>query len=86
MPIISRFYGLIIRMYYNDHAPPHFHAEYGEDEAVFAISPVELLAGYLPGRARALVEEWATLHVSELMDDWNRCRTGRLPQAIPPLD
>ena len=70
MPEISRFYGIVIRMYYNDHAPPHFHASYGDDEGVFRIDPVGLLAGRLPQRALALVLEWASLHRDELVEDW----------------
>jgi len=58
MPTISRFYGLTVYMYANDHAPPHFHAEYGEFEAMMGIAPIELIAGELPNRARSLAVEW----------------------------
>ena len=62
MPEISRFLGIIIAMYYNDHAPPHFHARYGEFEAVIAIATGDVVAGSLPRRALALVREWRELH------------------------
>ena len=59
MPEICRFFGIAIAMYYNDHLPPHFHAEYGEFEAVYAIESLELLRGSLPRRAHGMVVEWA---------------------------
>jgi len=59
MPEICRFFGIAIAMYYNDHLPPHFHAEYGELEAVYAIESLELLRGSLPRRAHGMVVEWA---------------------------
>ena len=62
MPEISRFYGIVIRMYFADHAPPHFHAEYAEHEARVAIETLGLLSGQLPPRALGLVAEWATIH------------------------
>jgi len=65
MPQISHFFGIAIYMYYSDHAPPHFHAEYGEDEAVYAIETLELLRGRLPRRAHSLVVEW---HRSTVMN------------------
>ena len=86
MPEISRFLGIIIRMFYNDHAPPHFHAEYGEHEALIEIESLAVYAGSLPNRAIALVREWAALHRDELRQDWLLARTGRLPSAIAPLE
>lgn len=86
MPTIARFYGIRIMMYYKDHAPPHFHAEYGDSEAVVQISPVAFIGGSLPARARSLVAEWTALHQQELMDNWNRCRKHVAPEAIAPLD
>jgi len=85
MPEISRFYGIIIRMFYREHGPPHFHAEYGEQEAVVAIESLEVLAGYLSPRARGLVVEWAFLHQDELFDNWLRTRASRAPLRIEPL-
>ncbi len=85
MPTISEFYGLIIRMYWNDHAPPHFHARYGEFEAHFAIGSLEIIRGALPRRAHALVLEWAALHRAELMEDWQLCESRQMPKKIEPL-
>lgn len=62
MPEISRFYGIVIKMYFADHSPPHFHAEYAEFEARIAIDTLALLPGHLPPRAMGLVAEWATIH------------------------
>jgi hypothetical protein len=62
MPEICRFYGIVIKMYFADHAPPHFHAEYAEHEARIAIDSLALISGKLPPRAIGLVAEWATLH------------------------
>ncbi len=86
MPEISRFFGIVIRMFYNDHAPPHFHAEYGEHEALMEIESLEVYAGSLPARAIGLVREWAVLHRNELRQDWNLARTGQTPGAIAPLE
>ena len=86
MPQVSYFFGITIRMYYNDHQPPHFHAEYGEHEAVYEIETLEVLRGELPRRAHALVVEWATLHRAELKANWDRARQQRPLQDIEPLD
>lgn len=86
MPRISEFFGIVIRMYYNDHLPPHFHAEYGEHEAIYAIETVEILRGELPRRAHALVVEWMTLHRAELKENWDKAREGLPLGQIEPLD
>ncbi len=86
MPRISRFFGVTIMMYFNDHAPPHFHAEYGDDEASFLIDTLEQDEGQLPRRARAMVVEWASLHRSELWADWEKAREGLPLDEIDPLD
>ncbi len=86
MPEISRFYGIIIRMFYDDHAPPHFHAIYGEHELEVGISPIRILYGKAPNRVQSMVLEWAALHQEELMKDWDRCRKGEPVKAIAPLD
>jgi len=83
MPTISMFYGIVIRMYFNDHAPPHFHARYGDDEAT--IESLRLLAGALPTRALDLITTWAAVHRTELLWNWNRCRENRTPAKIDPL-
>src|SRR3954452_2209521 len=86
MPEISRFFGMVIAMYYNDHAPPHFHVRYAEQKAVIGIEPVELLNGKLSPRARALVFEWATLHARELLADWELARQQAPLNKIDPLE
>jgi hypothetical protein len=85
MPTISRFYGILIRMFFNDHAPPHFHARYGEFEATIDISTLEVIQGQLPDRALKLVQEWAMIHVEDLQEDWRLCRENALPIKIDPL-
>ena len=85
MPEISRFFGIVIRMYYNDHAPPHFHAEYGSHEAQVRIDPLGMLQGYLPPRALALVMEWAALHRDELLADWELARQSAQLNRIEGL-
>ncbi len=88
MPELSRFYGIIIRMFsepFERHHVPHFHAYYGEHVAVFSISPVVLIVGFLPQRQQRLVEAWAELHVEELLAAWNLLQEGRKPFAITPL-
>jgi len=86
MPTISQFYGILIRMYYRDHAPPHFHAVYAEYEIVVGISPIEILEGGVPGRVRSMVLEWAAMHQNELLEDWERCRNSVQPLPIAPLE
>ena len=88
MPELSRFFGIIIRMFVEiggAHHRAHFHAYYQDDVAIFGIDPVELIAGKLPRRQRRLVEAWAELHQEELMVAWDRLQAGRPPQAIEPL-
>ena len=85
MPCISRFYGIVIYLYANDHEPPHFHARYAEDDAAIDIASLELLAGALPMRALKLVMEWSRLHQEELLDNWRRIQAGELPNSLEPL-
>ena len=86
MPTISRFYGILIRMRYNDHAPPHFHAVYGEFELRVSIWPATILSGDAPARVRSMVLEWTALHQTELLDAWESCRAGQTPSGIAPLE
>ena len=86
MPTVSQFFGILIQMFWREHAPPHFHALYAEDAALIDIRTLEVLAGRLPRRALALVLEWAVLHRAELMEDWELCRQKRLPRRIEPLE
>ena len=73
MPEITRFYGIIIKMFFllGEHNPPHFHAMYGEYMGAFNINTLEMFQGDLPPRAVSIVKEWAALHQSELLDMWN---------------
>lgn len=73
-------------MYFSDHEPAHFHAQYGEFEALVEIETLAMLRGELPRRATALVLEWAALHRQELKSDWERARLGTPLQPIAPLD
>jgi Domain of unknown function (DUF4160) len=88
MPEISRFFGIVIRMFAEPGVPhhrPHFHA-YGQDAAaIIAIDTIELIGGDLPPKQRRLVEAWAEIHRAELIEDWERLRVGRLPFKIEPL-
>ena len=70
MPEICRFLGIVIRMFYSDHNPPHFHVVYGDYEAAFCIETLEVIEGKVPARVKGLVVEWATLHQKELMQNW----------------
>lgn len=85
MPELSRFYGIVVRMFFNDHNPPHFHAYYGSDEALFAIETLSLFAGRLPPRATGLVVEWASLRQDQLMEAWNKAQELEPPGKIEPL-
>lgn len=85
MPTISAFYGLLIRMFFNDHAPPHFHARYGEFEATIDISTQSVIKGELPSRALELAREWGMIHRAELLENWRLCRENMPPAKIEPL-
>ncbi len=86
MPEISRFLGIVIGMFYNDHKPPHFHAYYGEHEAAIAIRDGDILWGSLPRRALGHVQEWRQIHLRELEDDWQRARARQPLAPIEPLE
>ena len=85
MPTICMFYGILVKMYWDDHAPPHFHVEYSGHRAIYSILTLELVKGSLPRRAHALVLEWAAMHRSELMEDWQLCESKQHPKKISPL-
>ena len=88
MPEISRFFGIIIRMFAEpaaSHHRPHFHAYYQDEVGIFAIDTIELIAGSLPQRQERLVEAWAEIHQGELLDGWERLQAGRPPLKIEPL-
>jgi Domain of unknown function (DUF4160) len=86
MPTLSIFFGIVIRMYYDDHPPPHFHAIYGEHEAKITIETLELFEGKLPRRALGLVLDWAELHQQELRDNWARGQEHHVLSPIAPLE
>ena len=88
MPIISMFYGIIIRMYLIDsrrHGVPHIHARYAESEASISISEGEVMAGELPRKQLRLVQAWIELHRDELVADWELAVSGETPYKIAPL-
>jgi len=88
MPELSRFYGIVIRMFLESggqHNRAHFHAYYQDQSAVFAVDTVECLGGSLPTAQRRLVEAWAEIHRSELQHDWELLQSGRPPLKIDPL-
>lgn len=85
MPEICRFYGIVIRMYFDDHNPPHFHARYSGAEAVIGIETLAVLAGKLPGRAHGLVAEWASLHQEDLLDLWKKAQAMETLHKLEPL-
>ncbi len=85
MPTISAFYGIVIRMFWRDHSPPHFHAYHGGKDAVIEIGSLRVIVSALAPRALALTLEWAQLHQDELMEDWNLCARKLTPRKIPPL-
>jgi hypothetical protein len=86
MPEISRFFGIVIKMFFDDHPVPHIHAEYGGDKAKFAIRSGEIIKGKLSPRAERLVREWIGLHQAELLENWQRSEKMQAPRKIQPLD
>lgn len=86
MPEVSRFFGIVVAMFYNEHAPPHFHAKYGDDQASIRIDNGAVLDGRLGPRALRLVEEWRVLHQAELFEDWNRAQVRQPLNKIAPLE
>ncbi len=86
MPEISRFFGIIITMYYNDHLPPHFHVRYNRQKALISINTLEIIAGELTSRVAKLVTEWATLHQTELMENWELALNSQPLSKIIPLE
>jgi hypothetical protein len=85
-PTISAFFGIVIRMYYGDHPPSHFHAFYQDHEALVSIDTLEVIAGHFPRRGLELISDWTELHRNELRDNWRRAEEHMLLQQIPPLE
>ncbi|MFT4604805.1 MAG: hypothetical protein ACI9W4_001542 [Rhodothermales bacterium] len=83
MPTIARFYGILVKMYFQDHGTPHFHAMYAEFNGVFDIDGLEMIEGDLPRRAERLVREWGKLHQSELLSMWETQEFKKLPGLDP---
>jgi len=86
VPEICRFFGIVIKMFFDDHNPPHFHAEYSGDVALIDIGNLSVFSGRLPPRVTGLVIEWATIHQQELFADWERARAQQELQKIAPLE
>ncbi len=86
MPEISRFFGIVIAIYFNDHPPPHFHARYGEHKAKFDIATGAILDGNMPSRVLALVEEWRLLRQGELEATWEQICNRQPYDKIAPLE
>jgi hypothetical protein len=85
MPRLSSFYGIVITMYFDDHSPPHFHAEYAEHEAQIDMATLDVSRGHLPSRQMKLVRRWADLHRDELLANWKRARADEPLTSIAPL-
>lgn len=79
MPVIARFYGILIKMYFREHGVPHFHALYGEYNGVFEIKSLEMIEGDLPSRAQKMVKEWATIYQDDLSELWETQQFKKLP-------
>lgn len=86
MPEISRFFGIIVLMYFNDHPPPHFHVRYAGQRALISIESLTILEGKLSPRVLGLVVEWASMHQDELMADWELARRQAPLAPIAPLE
>ena len=85
MPEISRFLGIVIKMFFDDHNPPHFHAVYGDYEATFSIDTLKILQGNLPHRVKGLVIEWASLNQGQLQENWESLNKTQKFKKIKPL-
>ena len=85
MPEISRFFGIVILVNYNDHSPPHFHAQYGDEEILVKINDLSTLRGSMSSHAKNLIMKWATIHKEELLNAWNAAQSHTKPERIDPL-
>ena len=86
MPEVSRFYGIVVHIYYGDHPPPHFHALYAGAVAKIAIETLQVIDGAIPRRALALVFDWVSIHQQELLEAFNRAAALEAPGKIDPLE
>lgn len=85
MPEISMFFGIRITIYYNDHNPPHIHAEYAGNKALIDIQDSCVIQGFLPGRQLKLVLAWCVMYQDELMQNWELVKDGKEPNPVPPM-
>lgn len=85
MPEICRFLGIIIMIFYKDHTPPHFHARYSDKAGIFSIQDLKMIDGNLPARVISLITEWAEMHKSELIIDWELAQKAKPLKKIEPL-
>jgi len=86
MPEVSRFFGIIISIFYDEHNPPHFHARYGKSKVAIDIRTLKVLEGKISPRALRMVKEWASQHQKELLHDWELAQESKPPEKIAPLD
>jgi len=86
MPVISTFLGIVVRVYHDDHNPPHVHVQYGEFEAIVEIATGRMLSGRLPPRVKRLVLEWLQLRRAAVKRAWTLARKHRTPPRVRPLD
>ncbi|MEI6745272.1 MAG: DUF4160 domain-containing protein [Methylococcaceae bacterium] len=82
MPEVTRFYGIVVKLFFGDHPPPHFHVVYGEYNALFNIETLEMIEGDLPNRANKMVVEWATRYQTELLEMWQTQQFNKLPPLV----
>ncbi|MEY8717387.1 DUF4160 domain-containing protein [Francisella philomiragia] len=85
MPTISRFFGIIISMYWDEHNPPHFHVRFGEYKCSVSITDIVVIVGELPKKQERLVLAWAEIHQKELLQNWELCQKDKQPMQIEPL-
>ena len=85
MPVISRFFGIVVYIFWRDHAPPHFHAKYQDNEVTIDIETGEV-TGQMPSRALRMLEEWRQMHKNELLEDWHLAETKQSLKRIEPLE
>jgi hypothetical protein len=86
MPVISAFFGIIIRIYYSDHNPPHFHAQYGDHEVIIEIKSGRVLKGKLPTRLQYFLELWRRKNADEIMEAWDSAQHFKVPKRVKPLE
>ncbi len=86
MPILSTFLGMVIKIFHNDHNPPHIHVEYAEFKAQVEIATGRVISGKLPPRSARALNEWRKLHLKELHQAWETAHAGKMPKKIEPLE